>query len=306
LNISITGFLALLAATAPAIAQEPPVTTLKIATNVVEVGATVHDKTGKPITDLTRDNFILEQDRKLQQIRYFSQGSDLPLTLALLVDISNSQTAFIPDEIAAGRVFFHTMLARPQDRAALVQVDCDIRAVKPTSSVPALENALATLSIRRPTFQCLFEGAKGGTLLFDAIIATSQVELSTQKGRRAMLLLTDGGDQGSRFKEDDAIEAAQRSDTMIYSIYYSDGSDFGGNKKALDHLATETGGRVFTVTPTMTLQTIFSEIADDLRQQYEIGYRSPDRRPNQYHSISLRTTDNQLIVDARKGYFTPK
>jgi Ca-activated chloride channel homolog len=121
-----------------------------------------------------------------------------------------------------------------------------------------------------------------------------------------MVLLTDGGDQGSRSKEEDAVASAQHGDTTIYSVYYSNGSDFGGNKKALDEMARATGGRVFTVTPTMTLQAIFTEIADDLRQRYEIGYRSPDLRPNRYHTIGLTTTDKDFIVDARKGYFTPK
>jgi Ca-activated chloride channel homolog len=288
----------------PAAAQEPPTTTLKIATSVVEVPASVHDKTGKPITDLTRDKFLLEQDRKPQPIRYFSQGSDLPLTLALLIDISNSQKSFIPDEIAAGRVFFRSMLTRPEDRAALVDVDCDIRAVKPTSSVPALETALSTLPSRNVRNVCMWKA--GGTLLFDAVVVTSQQELSNQAGRRAMVLLTDGGDEGSRHKVEDAIETAQRGDTIIYSVYYSNGSDFGGNKKALEAMARETGGRVFTVTPAMPLQTIFLAIADDLRRQYEIGFRAPDLRPNRYHTIGLKTTDNNLVVNARKGYFTHK
>jgi len=280
----------------------PSITTLKVDSKLVAVGAIVRDKDGKPISGLTRDSFLLKEDGKPQQLRYFSQGSDLPLTLALMVDTSGSQRGYIRDEIAAGRAFFPTMLTQPEDRAVLVQFDNNIlQLVHITNSVTTLVHGLAYLT--QPHGDIASVGRGGGTLLFDAICAVSKIEFSNQFGRRAMVILTDGGDNGSRFSAKDAIREAQRADIMIYSVYYSDG---GGDIGILNVLSKATGGRVFTVSASTTLAQIYAEIADDMRLQYEIGYHPPDSRANKYHKIDLRTTDKGLIVQAREGYFTPK
>ncbi len=206
----------------PALPQTQPTDstpTLKIASTVVSVSAVVTGKSGQPIANLTRDSFLLKQDGKPQTITYFSQGSDLPLTLALMVDTSGSQYRFIPDEIAAGRSFFPAMLTGPDDRAVLVQFDNGIiQLAHLTSSIPTLEHALAYLSqphddIVDPSL------SRGGTLLFDAICAVARIELSNQHGRRAMVILTDGGDNGSRFGAKDAVRAAQAADISIYTVY---------------------------------------------------------------------------------------
>ena len=183
----------------------------------------------------------------------------------------------------------------------LVQFDTNIlQLAKITSSVTTLEHALAYLSqshddIRGPN--------RGGTLLYDAICAVSHIELSNQMGRRAMVILTDGGDNGSQFSKKKAIEEAQHADIVIYSVYYSNG---GGDEGVLKDLSTATGGRVFTVSPKMALEQIYAEIASDMRLQYEIGYHPPDSRPNKYHKIDLTAKDKTLTVQARQGYFTPK
>jgi len=116
-----------------------------------------------------------------------------------------------------------------------------------------------------------------------------------------MVILTDGGDNGSQFSAKDAIRAAQAADIMIYSVYYSNG---GGDFNALQDLSKATGGRVFTVSPASSLQQIYADIAADLRLEYQIGYAPPDLRPNRYHKIDLKTANNKLIVQAREGYFT--
>jgi Ca-activated chloride channel homolog len=303
--------LALLVAIPPVFAQTAPIPitpesaltpTLKVASNLVAVSAIVRDQSGQPIPNLTRDNFILKQDGKPQPIAYFSQGSGLPLTLALMVDTSGSQRSYIQDEIAAGRAFFPAMLTQPEDRAVLVQFDSTIlQLAKITSSVTTLEHALAYLSQSHSDYTA--PGHGGGTLLFDAICAVSHLELGSQIGRRAMVILTDGGDNGSHFSQKQAIEEAQRADTMVYTIDYSNG---GGDEDALKDLSKATGGREFSVNSKMTLQQIYTAIASDLRQQYEIGYRPPDSRPNRYHKIDLRAKDKKLTVQARAGYFTPK
>jgi Ca-activated chloride channel family protein len=289
-------------APAPApVALTPDTATLKVSTKLVAVSAIARDASGKPVANLTRDDFILKEDGKLQSIDYFSQGSSLPLTLALMVDTSGSQRAYISDEIAASRTFFPAMLTRPDDSAVLVQFDSTIlQLVKLTTNQTTLTHGLAYLTqshddIARP--------GRGGTLLFDAIVAVAHLELGNQFGRRAMVILTDGGDNGSRFSQKDAIREAQRADTMIYTVYYSNG---GGDEGVLKDLSRQTGGREFAVYPSGNLSQIFATIASDLRQSYELGYRPPDLRPNRYHKIDLRSTNKALTIQARDGYFTPK
>jgi Ca-activated chloride channel family protein len=277
--------------------------TLKIESNLVAVSAIVRDAAGKPVSGLTRDDFLLRQDGKPQTISFFSQGSDLPLTLALMVDTSGSQRNYIQDEIVAGRVFFPAMLTAPADRAVLIQFDTSVlQLARLTSSVPTLEHALAYLSQSHDDIANPGAG-RGGTLLFDAICAVSRMELTSQMGRRAMVILTDGGDNGSRFSAKDAIRAAQGADIVIYSVYYSDG---GGDFDSLSGLSKATGGRVFTVGANTTLQQIYAEIAADMRLQYELGYSPPASRPNKYHKIDLKAKDRKLLVQAREGYYTPK
>jgi len=298
---SLSNSLVLLAASVAVVdAQNPasiqqPVTTLKIESKLVAVTAIARDESGEPVSGLTRQDFLLKQDGKPQPITYFSPGSDLPLTLALLVDTSGSQLDFIPDEIAASGDFFPALMTKPQDRAVLMQFDTEIlELAELTNSVPKLEEALSKLSDKRGNLA-------GGTRLYDVISGVSHLELGDQLGRRAMVILTDGGDFGSQTKIGTAIAEAQRADIMIYSIYYSRG---GGNKGALERLSNATGGRVFTVGPTMSLKQVYAAINDDLRQAYELGYRPPDSNPNKFHKIELSTVDKKLTVQARKGYFS--
>jgi Ca-activated chloride channel family protein len=290
------------------IAADTPTPTLKVGASLVAVSAIVRDKTGAPVTGLTRDSFLLKQDGKPQPIAYFSQGSSLPLTLALMVDTSGSQRNYIRDEIAAGRAFFPAMLTRPDDRALLIQFDSIILPLaKMTGSVITLEHALAYLSQPHDDIAQAAAArngpARGGTLLFDAIVAVSRQEFGSQMGRRAMVILTDGGDNGSQLNQKDAIREAQRANIMIYTVYYSNG---GGDEGVLRDLSKATGGREFSVDSKMSLQQIYTAIATDLRQEYELGYRPPDARANRYHKIALNAKDKSLTVQAREGYFTPK
>ena len=292
--------LLLIAAPAPVYGQDPssgqqPILTLKIETKLVAVTAIARGESGQAISGLTRQDFLLKQDGKPQSITYFSPSSELPLTLAVMVDTSGSQRDFIPDEIASSRDLFPILMTRAKDRAVLVQFDSEIlELAELTNSVPTLEEALSKLSDKRGDLA-------GGTRLYDAISAVSHLELGDQLGRRAMVILTDGGDFGSEIKIGAAIAEAQRADIMIYSIYYSRG---GGEKGALEHLSNATGGRVFTVGPTMSLKQVYAAIDDDLRLAYELGYRPPESHPNKFHKIELSTVDKKLTVQARKGYFS--
>jgi VWFA-related protein len=226
-----------------------------------------------------------------------------------MVDTSGSQQTFIGDESLASDVFFETMLGRKEDRAMLVQFDTSVLQVKSmTNSAKALHLALLHLN-QTP--------AVGGTLLYDAVYLVAKNILATETGRKAMVILSDGGDNGSRRSLAEAIEQAQRGDVQIYSILYSmrqslSPSNVGhtpvidSGLAALQKLSDSTGGRVFTVSRTLSLREIFAQIAQDLRLQYELGYKPPpDTQPNSYHKLELKAKDKKLTVQARKGFFEP-
>jgi VWFA-related protein len=285
-----------------------PITTLKVSTRVVAISAVVKSKDGDIRGGLSKDDFVLKQDGKEEPIHYFSQGSELPLTLALMVDTSGSQRTFIGDESLASDVFFETMLGRKEDRAMLVQFDTSVTQLAAmTPSANALHVALNRLSSHA--------SSAGGTLLDDAVYAVSREILAKEQGRKAMVILSDGGDNGSRRTLAEAIEQAQRADVQIYSILYSAWNGFSGmssgnpvrqdhGQEILQKLSESTGGRVFTVSQTLGLRQIYAEIGQDLRLQYELGYTPPaDIQPNSYHKLELKAKDKKLMVQARKGFF---
>jgi VWFA-related protein len=289
---------------------QPPVTTLKVVTGLVAISAVVKSKDGAAATGLTKDDFVLKQDGKEVPIRYFSLGSELPLSFALMVDTSVSQRTFIGDESLASDVFFETMLGRKEDRAMLVQFDTHVLQLKSmTNSANALHLALSHLSPDASN--------PGGTLLYDAVYVIAKNVLASETGRKAMVILSDGGDNGSQRSLAEAVEQAQRADVQIYSILYSMARDLSGNDAgrpptidpglgALHKLSESTGGHVFTVSPAMSLREIYAQIEQDLRLQYELGYKPPpDTQPNSYHKLELKAKDKKLTVQARKGFFEP-
>jgi len=296
----------------PSLAQEAPVETLHVTSRLVEVSAVVTDKTGEPRPGLTKDDFILKQDGKEQPIQYFSQGDDLPLTFIVMIDTSGSQRTFIDDEQRACDVFFETVLGRPQDRAALIEVNANVLAHSDLTNDPGkLHLALYGLHYD--------QRVANATRLNDAIYTLSKNVLSTIRGRKAIILISDGGDNGSITKRDDAIAEAQRDNVPIYAVSYSAWSGLpqsafanspgrSGGDPGLENLqawSSASGGHVYQVSAGRTLKHIFEEIAEELRTQYEIGYVLPaDTKPKQFHKLELKTKDKSLRVQARNGFFT--
>ena len=291
----------------PTSSQET-ITTIKTFTRLVAISAVVKSKDGEAKEGLSKDDLVLKQDGKEQPIAFFSKGSELPLSLALMVDTSASQRTFIGDESLASDVFFETMLGGKDDRAMLVEFDSTVLQLKGmTNSANALHLALSHLNPRA--------SASGGTLLNDAVYVVAKNVLTGETGRKAMVILSDGGDNGSRRSIAEAIEQAQRADVQIYSILYSMYDDLNSTTSghspgidpglsALQKLSESTGGRVFTVSRTMSLRDIYAQIGQDLRLQYELGYKPPpDTRPNSYHKLELKAKDKKLTVQARKGFF---
>jgi Ca-activated chloride channel family protein len=286
------------------------VTTLKVTTRLVAISAVVKNKDGEPKEGLSKDDFVLKQDGKEEPIQFCSRGSEVPLSIALMVDTSGSQETFIGDEQLASDVFFETMLGRPEDRAMLVQFDSSVLQLRSmTNSANALHMALSSVRSRGNAAQ--------GTLLNDAVYLVAKDALANETGRKAMVILSDGGDNGSRRTLAEAIEQAQRGDVQVYSILYSLWDDLNNSTPghvptadpglvALQKLSESTGGHVFTVSRKLSLRDIFAQISQDLRYQYELGYRPPrDTSPNSYHKLELKTKEKKLMVQARKEFFAP-
>jgi VWFA-related protein len=316
--------------------QQPKIS---VQVKVVNVLATVRDKHGKIIPDLTKDDFVLEEDTHPQTITYFSRETDLPLTLGLLVDTSLSQRRVLEQERNASYSFLDQML-REKDLAFVIHFDREVELLQDlTSSHKKLETALKELD--EPSFSNKggnSGGSRGshdggGTLLYDAVYLASNEEMKKQQGRKALIILSDGVDHGSKESLSTAIESAQRADTVVYSILFSDQESFGdhGNfggfggmgrhggmgrdgsgypqhehvdgKKILERISEETGGRLYEVSKKLPIDEIYSQIEEELRNQYSLGYTpAADSGPG-YHKIHLTTKQKDQSVQTRQGYY---
>ncbi len=303
-----------------------PVETLRVNSNLVSLYFNVHDKHGALIPDLTRDDCQVFEDKQQQKVRNFEAHADQPLTLGILLDTSGSQQNVLPMEQQAGSEFLHQVL-RPKDEAFLISFDVDVDLIEDyTNNAGQLSRAMNKAQINTaagngsaggpglgqgtiPT-----QGAPKGTLLFDAVYLASNDKLRQETGRKAMILLTDGGDQGSKYRIQDAIEAAQKANSIIYVIliadrgfYYGNGIMLGGDQGAawMHKMAEATGGRVIDVGNNgKKLQAAFDQIQDELRTQYVASYVPSNTDFNgQYRSVNIQCKGDGLKVQSRKGYY---
>ncbi len=280
---------------------------------VVNLFATVRDAQGRVVNNLTKDDFTLEEDGRPQVIRYFSKESGLPLTLGLLVDTSISQKKVLAEEHSASLKFLMQVLRPEQDRAFVIHFDREVELLQDlTSSRQRLDDALARLQV--PTLPPRKHGAPkiglfalGGTDLYDSLLLASDDILHKQSGRKALILLTDGVDNGSKIGLFDAIQSAQRADALVYSILFADRDAYDGTfasaagKQALERISRETGGAFFEVSKAVPLAAIYTQLEAELRNQYSIGY-TPDTSGSGYRKIRL-TTKPGLSVITRDGYY---
>ena len=273
---------------------------------VVNVLATVGDKKGAIIRDLIKDDFLLTEDKRPQTVRYFARQSDLPLTLGLLVDTSMSQQRVLDAERGASFRFLEVVL-RPQDQVFLMQFDLAVFVRQPlTSSLSKLNEALDLVDT--PTRSELQMGVGNGTRVFDAVVKASQDVMAKQAGRKALILLTDGVDNSSDASLTDAIDAAERADTLVYSILFSDAGAYGfmgpDGRRPLQRMSQETGGSFFEVSKKQRIDQIFELIQDELRSQYSLGYVSDlPVRVSEFRRIELTTKRKGLVVRARDRYW---
>jgi len=277
---------------------------------VVSLLATVRDPSGAIVGNLAKDDFQLEEDGRPQTIRYFSRESDLPLTIVLLVDTSQSmETVFEPERAASNR-FLEQVLREDRDVAAVVHFDVKVEALQNfTSSRQKLAAALARLKIP----------SRASTLLYDGIKQSSEDLMRKRSGRKAFILLSDGLDVRSRTSIGTAVEYAQRADTIIYSILFSHprpalsatttARRAGRGPRVMRRLARETGGGFFEVSSDTPIDKIYAQIEDELRNQYSVGYTSDsdvttgNDASGTYRKLKLTTAKEGLVVRTRDGYY---
>lgn len=292
-------------------AQEP---VIKLDVNLVNVLCSVRNKSGALMGNLEKKDFTIYEDGKQQEIKYFTRQTDLPLTLGLLVDVSGSQERLIDTEKRAAQQFFSQVIKK-KDEAFLISFGVEAELLQDsTGSLKLLQEGLNALRLNAavgglgpgpvPTIQ-----SQAGTVLYDAVYLAANERLRTEVGRKAIVLITDGVDVGSKVSRDKAIEAAQKADTIIYSFFYQDpgaygGFGGGGGEGELRRMSTETGGRVFRVDRKHTLDEAFRELQEEMRSQYAIGYTSTNpARDGSYRKIDFKMSDKDLKVQARKGYY---
>jgi len=295
--------------------------TIKVDVDVVNILASVRDKKNALVANLEKDDFTILEDGKQQTIKYFTRETDLPLTIGLLIDVSGSQRNLIDIERNAASQFFSKVL-RKKDEAFLISFGEESELLQDyTSSPRLLEEGLRQLRVSSgvsglhpgpvPT-----AGQPRGTVLYDAVYLAASEKLKGEVGRKVIVLITDGVDQGSRMTRPQAIEAAQKSDAVIYSIDYSDPSAYGfgplnigggGGEGELRRMSDETGGRVYKVDRKHTLDDAFQELQDEMRSQYAIGYTpSNDVKDGGYRKLDVRLANKDLKAHARKGYYAIK
>jgi VWFA-related protein len=293
-----------------------PGSTLKVTTEVVNVYAVVKKKNGRLVADLNKDDFTLEEDKQPQVIKYFARETDTPLTMGILVDTSPSQGRVLDVEKDEAKAFLRQIL-RPKDLTFVLHFDVDVELLQDfTSDFHLLDKAIDENVINgggmRTTGTYPTGDSGGATHLYDAIYLSARELLKNEIGRKVLILLTDGEDQGSRVKLDKALEAAQKSDVIIYCINISDRAFYShsmmgyGGDSAMRKISDDTGGRVIDVKNAKDTTAAFQQIADELRTQYLLGYTPTNTKlDGTYRKIQLKLHDGEYKISARRGYYAP-
>ena len=299
--------------------SQQPSETLKVNVNVVQLFFNVKDKHGALIPNLTKDDFEISEDGKPQTIKYFTPETNLPLTLGMVIDSSGSQLRVLDMEKEVGGAFLKQVLT-DKDEAYVIDVNVDTNLVQDfTRDVQRLQKALNSVKINSGVTMPTLPGAGGGpvptaaspgTVLFDAVYLSAHDMLAKEVGRKAMILLTDGQDEGSRLKIQEAIEASQKADAIVYVLlcadrggYFSQGMGYYGESD-MKKLTEATGGRVINVGNKFDkLREAFDQIAAELRSQYNIGYTPSNiKLDGSYRKLEIKNKQGYKI-QARAGYY---
>lgn len=295
-----------------AAAPEEPLSnagTLKVRVNLVSTYFSARDKQGY-LTGLHKEDCSIFEDKVEQKIRNFTQEKTLPLTIGILLDTSGSMQQVLPLEQQAGADFLQEVL-QPKDEAFLISFDINVDLLADyTNSARELKRALdkASINTGAGTGSVTGNGTPRGTLLYDAVYLGAHDKMRQEAGRKVLVVLTDGEDQGSQMKLEGAIEGAQKSNVIVYVILVTAPQSFGsfgfGGGGAMDKLAKETGGRVINVGSNgKKIQDAFAQISDELRTQYLVSYtpQNPEL-DGKFRTLNI-TCGKDAKVQARKGYY---
>ena len=297
--------------------SQGPTETLKVNVNVVQLFFNVKDKHGALIPNLTKDDFEVHEDGTPQTIKYFTAETNLPLTLGIMIDASGSQRNVIDMEKEVGGAFLRQILT-DKDEAYVISFDISVDLLQDfTRDVHRLQAALNKAKVNVDYTSGGIPGMGGGpvpqhnspgTLLYDAVYLSAHDMLSKEVGRKAMILLTDGQDEGSRLKIQDAIEAAQKADSIVYVLLCADRGFYGGfgysGESDMRKLTEQTGGRVINVGNKFDkLKEAFDQVAAELRSQYNIGYTPTNAKlDGSYRKLEIKDKQGYKI-QSRAGYY---
>jgi VWFA-related protein len=275
--------------------------TLSVNVNLVDLLYTVADKKGKFITNLKKEDFKVYEDAKNQVITNFTAETDLPLTVALLVDTSGSIRDKLRFEQEAAIEFFYSTLHRGKDRGMVISFDSGVELLQDFTDNPeTLANAVRKIR------------AGGGTSLYDAIYLAVNEKLANQPGRLVIILISDGDDNSSRISLTETLELAQRRNVAVYAISTNSAAYFGSKDqdrgdKTLKRFSEETGGRPFFPEKIQDLAVSFQEIGEELRSQYRLAYiPSNNRADGTFRKIRIDVANKNYKVKARTGYYAPR
>ena len=289
------------AAQKPAEIIDDPSTRIILDVTRVNMLFTVTDKKGRFVTDLTKDDFQVFENKTPQTIAEFTAETDLPLRLGILIDTSNSIRERFKFEQEAAISFINSVVRQGHDKAMVVSFDTSAELV--ADLIDDTEKLQAGIRSLRPG---------GGTALFDAIYFACRDKLSKDqprhKFRRAVVIVSDGDDNQSQVTRDQALEMAQKADVVIYAISTNVIRGETDGDKILKYLTSETGGQTFFPFKVEDLEQSFENIANELRHQYNVFYRpEPLKADGLYHTVDLKVKGRKdLVVRCRKGYYAPK
>ena len=281
--------------------QNDEATRITVDVTRVNLLFTVTDKKGRFITDLGKDDFEVVEGKRRQTISDFAAESDLPLRLGILIDTSNSVRERFKFEQEAASQFIDSVMRTNLDKALVVSFD---------TSAELVSDLITDTDKLTAAIRDLHPG--GGTALYDAIYFACRDKLSQDqprhKFRRAIVIVSDGEDNQSRYTRDQALEMAQKADVVMYAISTNITRIETDGDKVLKYLAQETGGRAFFPFKVEDLDQSFENIANELRHQYNISYRpEPLKTDGLFHAIDVRVPQRKnILVNVRRGYYAPK
>jgi VWFA-related protein len=299
---------------------------VRVETNLTNIFFTAADKQKRFVSNLKREDVRVLEDGTPQEIFTFQPNSDLPLSLAILIDCSGSEERTLPEEKAAARSFLESVLRENKDEAAIVSFTGEVTLEQGlTGNVARLRRAIDQVEFVPPSgyigggvvvggtppISGTQQTLAGSTAIWDAIWATSNELLtdSAEHQRRAIILLTDGEDTISQVHMQDAINRALKADALIYAIGIGDRYQFGINEGALKKITEGTGGRAYFPRNERELRDAFAQIERDLREQYLIAYSSSNKtRDSSYRRVAIEIVNPELRkenlrLNYRPGYF---